>query len=70
MAWVAFAAAAFDYLENVGLMVSLWDEPASPWPQISKAAAIVKFAGIYASLAYALTGIVAWALSRRRRSRS
>jgi hypothetical protein len=70
MAWVAFAAAAFDYLENVGLMVSLWDEPASPWPQISKAAAIVKFTGIYASLAYALTGIVAWALSRRRRSRS
>ena len=65
MAWVALAAAAFDYVENIGLMVSLWDEPASPWPEISKAAAIAKFAGIYASLAYALTGIVAWALSRR-----
>src|SRR4051812_29996651 len=65
MAWVAFAAAAFDYLENVGLMISLWDEPHSPWPQISKAAAIVKFALIYAALAYALTGIVAWVLSRR-----
>ena len=66
MAWVAFAAAAFDYVENLGLMVSLWDEPASPWPQISKAAAIAKFAAIYASLAYALTGVAAWALSRRR----
>jgi hypothetical protein len=65
MAWVAFAAAAFDYVENVGLMITLWDEPHSPWPQISKAAAIVKFTGIYASLAYALTGIAAWALNRR-----
>jgi hypothetical protein len=65
MAWVAFAAAAFDYVENLGLMISLWDEPHSPWPQVSKAAAIVKFTGIYASLAYALTGIVAWALSTR-----
>ena len=35
MAWVAFAAAAFDYVENLGLGISLWDEPASPWPQVA-----------------------------------
>src|SRR5687767_7938674 len=42
MAWAAFAAAAFDYVENAGLMVSLWDEPASPWPQVAYVAALVK----------------------------
>jgi hypothetical protein len=67
MAWVAFAAAAFDYVENLGLGISLWDHPMDPWPRISQVAAYLKFAGIYASLAYALTGIVAWA-SRRRGS--
>lgn len=30
MAWVAFAAAGFDYVENLGLGISLWGEPASP----------------------------------------
>jgi hypothetical protein len=67
MAWVAFIAAGFDYVENLGLGISLWDEPMSPWPEITLAAALVKFAGIYSALAYALTGIVAWALSRRGR---
>ena len=68
MAWVAFAAAGFDYVENLGLGISLWDEPMSPWPQVTLIAALGKFAGIYAALAYALTGAVAWALSRRGRS--
>ncbi len=65
MAWVAFAAASLDYIENLGLGVSLWDEPASPWPQIALVAALGKFACIWASLLYVLTGIAAWALSRR-----
>jgi hypothetical protein len=65
MAWVAFAAAGFDYVENLGLGVSLWDEPASPWPQLAYAAAVVKFAGIYSSLLYALSGPVAALLGRR-----
>jgi hypothetical protein len=65
MAWVAFAAAGFDYIENLGLGISLWDEPASPWPQVAWVAAVVKFACIYASLLYALSGVVAWFLSRR-----
>ena len=66
MAWVAFAAAVFDYVENVGLDISLWDQPKDPWPRISQIAAYGKFICIYAALAYALTGIVAWALTRRR----
>lgn len=59
MAWVAFAAAGFDYVENIGLDVSLWDGPASPWPQVAKAAAVAKFACIWAAGLFALTGFAA-----------
>lgn len=59
MAWVAFAAAGFDYLENLGLGISLWDEPASPWPQVALVAAALKFACIALALAYALSGLAA-----------
>ena len=44
MAWVAFAAAGFDYVENLGLGISLWGHPASPWPQLAFVAAVLKFA--------------------------
>ena len=66
MAWVAFVAAGFDYVENLGLGISLWDEPMTPWPQVALVAALGKFAGIYASLLYALTGIVATVLPTPR----
>jgi hypothetical protein len=52
-------------VENIGLAVSLWGDPASPWPQISLVAAVIKFATSYAALAYALTGIIGWLLARR-----
>jgi hypothetical protein len=67
MAWVAFAAAGFDYVENLGLGISLWGDPASPWPQLAFVAAVLKFAAIYSSLLYALAGIVAALMARRRR---
>ena len=66
MAWVAFAAAGFDYVENLGLGISLWDEPAEPWPQVSLVAAVLKFTAIYASLLYALSGLAAALIARRR----
>jgi hypothetical protein len=69
MAWVASAAAGFDYVENLALGVSLWDEPASPWPQIAYGAAVLKFAAIYSSLLYAVTGFAAALLARRRAAR-
>ena len=64
MAWVPFVAAGFDYVENLGLDISLWDEPMTPWPQVALVAAVAKFAGIYTSLLYGLTGLVATALRR------
>jgi hypothetical protein len=70
MAWVAFVAAAFDYVENLGLGISLWDEPMTPWPQVALVAALAKFAGIYTSLLYGLTGLVATVLPRRYRGES
>ncbi|HEU4706077.1 MAG TPA: hypothetical protein VFS64_02695 [Solirubrobacterales bacterium] len=67
MAWVAVAAAAFDYVENLGLDISLWGEPASPWPEVARIAALLKFGAIGLSLAYGLTGLAAasigWARS-------
>ncbi len=65
MAWVAFAAAGFDYVENLGLGISLWDEPASPWPQVALVAAVLKFACIYLSLAYAVSGTAARFMRRQ-----
>jgi hypothetical protein len=65
LAWVAFAAVLFDYVENVGLAVSLWDEPASPWPQVALVAAVLKFTAIYASLLYVVAGFVGALLHRR-----
>lgn len=67
MAWVATAAAAFDYVENLGLDISLWGAPASPWPEISRVAALLKFGAIYLALAYGLSGIVATAIGRTRK---
>jgi hypothetical protein len=67
MAWVATAAAVFDYVENLGLDISLWGHPAAPWPEISRVAALLKFAAIALSLAYGLSGIVATAIGRTRR---
>jgi hypothetical protein len=66
MAWVAFAAAGFDYVENVALGVSLWDEPAEPWPHVAFVAAVLKFAAIYASLLYALSGLAGALIARQR----
>jgi hypothetical protein len=58
----------FDYIENVGLAVSLWGHPASPWPELARVAAVLKFAATLIALAYALTGIVAAsAMTIRRR---
>jgi hypothetical protein len=70
LAWVAFAAAGFDYVENLGLGISLWDEPASPWPQVAFVAAVLKFSGIYLALAGALSGLVAAAITPRARPRA
>ncbi len=70
MAWVALAAAGFDYVENLGLDISLWGHPASPWPEISRVAAQLKFAAIYLTLAFGLSGVLAAAIGWARELRA
>lgn len=62
LAWVATSAIVFDYVENLGLAVSLWGEPAAPWPQLAFVAAVLKFAAIAAGLA----GVLTWPFAARR----
>ena len=64
MAWAATAAVAFDYVENLGLAVSLWGDPASPWPQLAFAAAVLKFAGSALALLFALATLCTAPLRR------
>ena len=66
MAWVAVAAAGFDYVENVALATALLGEPAAPWPQIALAAAVLKFAGIAVSFLYCLSGFFGAVAARWR----
>jgi hypothetical protein len=68
VAWAAFAAAAFDWIEDIALGVSLLDEPASPWPEIALGASIPKFAGAGAALLFLL--LSAYPLARRGPARS
>jgi hypothetical protein len=64
IAWLASAAAVFDWAENIALAAILLDEPASPWPVVALVAAIPKFACSTTALLYALAG-GAVALARR-----
>ena len=57
---------AFDYVENLGLGISLWGDPASPWPQVALVAAVLKFTGIAVALLVALSGLAARQPSTRR----
>lgn len=61
LAWVATAAIVFDYVENLGLAVSLWGTPAAPWPQVALVAAALKFTAILAGL----LGVLSWPIALR-----
>jgi hypothetical protein len=46
-------------VENLGLGISLWDEPRPPWPEIALGAAVLKFAGIAIGVIYSASGPLA-----------
>jgi hypothetical protein len=56
VAWLATAAALFDWIENAALAVILLDEVEDPWPAVALAAAIPKFAGVFVALIYSAAG--------------
>ncbi|MEW5873316.1 MAG: hypothetical protein AB1894_28915 [Chloroflexota bacterium] len=56
LAWLQWLAAALDGLENLGLIKILLDAPASPWPEIARWCATIKFGLIFIGLVYAFLG--------------
>jgi hypothetical protein len=58
LAWGQWIAALFDGLENTALFIIMVQSPASPWPQIARLAATVKFSMIALGLLYIAVRIV------------
>jgi hypothetical protein len=69
IAWIAFAAAVFDYVENIGLTIALWHRPLDPWPLVSSVTAALKFFCVAVAILYAVCGLAASIKSRKRRDR-
>ncbi len=64
LAWGQWLAAVLDAVENIGLIVILFFQVVSPWPEIARWCAIFKFALIFLGLVYALYGLVVGVVSR------
>ena len=58
LAWGLWAAAIFDAIENLGLVVSLFGSPVDPWPLVSQVCATLKFALIIVGLVYIVVGAI------------
>jgi len=56
LAWGVCLAGFLDVIENVSLLLILFDEAASPWPQIAATCAMIKFSLIFLALVFALYG--------------
>jgi hypothetical protein len=58
LAWGQWLAALLDAIENLALVVMLFDKVTSPWPQIAYWCAIVKFGLVFLGLVYGIFGLV------------
>jgi hypothetical protein len=72
-AWGATVAGALDVLENVALIVVLRGTRDEIWPQLAYSCAALKFALVFAAIAYTLAGVAfslpdwwAWVSARLR----
>ncbi len=67
LAWAQWAAALFDYIENISLVVLIFGPVAAPWPQIAAICALIKFTLLIIGIAYGFFGLAArLSLSFRR----
>lgn len=57
LAWGQWLAAGFDAIENLALTVILLVNVASPWPELARWCATVKFILIFLGLVYAFLGL-------------
>ena len=63
-AWGQWLAAVLDAVENIALIVILLGSVVSPWPELAKWCALVKFALIFLGMAYAFFGLVMHLMQR------
>lgn len=59
LAWGQWLAASFDFLENIALVLILFGQIKSPWPQIAALSATIKFALLFVGMIYAFYGLAA-----------
>ena len=67
LAWGQWLAAILDAVENLGLTLILFNPVVSPWPEIARWCATLKFALIFLGLVYALYGLTVGIVSRLAR---
>lgn len=60
IAWLVVLAGVLDIIENVSLLVMLFDAPANPWPQIAFWCALPKFVIVILGIMYTLYGAMAY----------
>ena len=57
-AGAVLAAAGFDAVENLALWMVLIGNVVSPWPEIARACALIKFFLLFVGLVYAFYGLI------------
>ena len=65
VAWMALAAALFDAIENVGMIVMIRGDVGAPVPTITTTFAVAKISMIFVVVPYVVAGLVARLRSRR-----
>jgi hypothetical protein len=58
LAWSVFLAGFLDTIENIVLLIILFNKAASPWPQIALGCAVPKFVFVFLGIVYVLLGLV------------
>jgi len=66
LAWLVFLAGLLDIIENVALIVMLFNVPANPWPQVAFWCAAPKFAFVAVGILYTLLGGLVYIFTRRK----
>jgi len=69
LAWGQWLAAMFDAVENLALTNILFSSVVSPWPEIARWCAILKFTLIFVGLVFTLYGLTVGIISRLARDR-
>lgn len=66
LAWGQWLAALLDALENDALLTMLFNEPATPWPQIAFLSAVIKFTLVILGILVVLGSAILYRLRRPR----